>query len=80
MFSVLNMYAGVKATRGSQNLIAILIETTSAKYPIKKYIPFCSIISASAIREPVFRRYIGMLCLICLWNINEIQEIDNLVC
>jgi len=49
MFLEVVFFAFIRARNKSQKPITIFFETTSVKYPIKRYILFCYVISAIAI-------------------------------
>ncbi|MCX5806555.1 MAG: hypothetical protein NT010_10895 [Proteobacteria bacterium] len=47
MFSETDIFAFIKTRNRSKNSITIFFRTTSAKYPIKSYVPLCHVISAN---------------------------------
>jgi len=52
MFLEVHISVCMRARNKSQNVITLLSKTTFARYPLKKYMPFGSVISVIAIREP----------------------------
>jgi len=53
MFLEVDIFAGIRIKNRSQKPITIFFETTSVKYPIKRYVPFCYAISAITIKKYV---------------------------
>jgi hypothetical protein len=53
MFLEVDIFAGIRIRNRSQKPITIFFETISVKYPIKRYIPFCYVISAITVEEYV---------------------------
>jgi len=53
MFLEVAFFAFIRARNKSQKTTTIFFETTSVKYPIKRYIPFCYVISEITVEEYV---------------------------
>jgi hypothetical protein len=51
MFLSVDIFAGVRVGNGPRKPITIFSKTTSARYPVKKYILLCPTISVIAIKE-----------------------------
>jgi hypothetical protein len=54
MFFEVDIFVDIRARNRSHEPVKLLSQNTSARYPSKKYIPFGHVISAIAIRQPVF--------------------------
>jgi len=53
VFFEVDIFVGIRERNRSREPIAVLSKNISAKYPSKKHIPFCHVISALTIREHV---------------------------